>query len=53
METLDRRELEETMKIIIRKNKEYIRQLRKAKIAINNFCEIMGKYAIENLRVKE
>jgi hypothetical protein len=49
--SLDR--LIETMNIIIEKHKEFIRGMEKAKIAFNNFCKIMGKYAIKDLRLKE
>ena len=41
------------IKIIIEKNKGYIKQLRKARIAFNNFCKVMDKYAIKGLKVKE
>jgi len=47
---LDR--LSEATKIIIKKNKEYIEQLRKARVAFNNFTKIIGKYAIKDLGLK-
>jgi len=53
MEKIDDKTLTETMSIIIEKNREYIKQLRKAKVAINNFCKVIGKYAIKDLKAKE
>jgi len=45
--SLDR--LVETMNIIVGKYKEYTKGMRKAKVAFNNFCKVMGKYAIRDL----
>ena len=45
--SLDR--LVETMNIIVGKHKEYTKGMRKAKVAFNNFCKVMGKYAIRDL----
>jgi len=45
--------LVENMNIIVEKHKEYTKGIRKAKVAFDNFCKVMGKYAIKDLRLKE
>jgi len=48
MEKIDDKTLTETMSIIIEKNREYIKQLRKAKVAFDNFNKVMAKYMAKN-----